>query len=183
MKNRRFFFYQVFLVSSLLLLAVSNGFAASDGSLGDTSTGSLSLSIEIPTKVRITGISDLNVGTFSGSGDLNVNDNVCVYTNAESGEYKITASGNGIGNAFTVKDDAERTIPYEVYWNDANGTTGNVQATSGSVITSQGNADTTSQTCTGSTNANFQVIVRELDLQTKMAGTYTGTLTLLIEPM
>lgn len=162
----------------------SLAYSATDGTLGPTSTGSTTISITIPTLVRITDVQDLNLGTFTGSGDLSADDSVCVYTNLSAATYKITAVGNGISSAFTLKNAADVTIPYLVYWNDQPNTSGEVELDSGVASGTQDGANTSSQTCVGpGNNANFRVRILEASLLAAPPEVYTGTLSLLVEPI
>lgn len=171
------------LFSTLLLTAIPTvAFAASDGTLGATSTGTSTITVTVPNLIRITGMADFSFGTYSGSGDMDQNDNVCVYTNKASGTYRVTASGSGAGGAFSVASGAD-TLAYGVFFNDVSGTTGEQALTSGSALTGQSGANTTSQTCGGSDNANIHVRFLETNLTAAPAGSYTGTLTIVVEPV
>jgi hypothetical protein len=174
--------YLLLLVVVLLGFIASRVESATDGSLGPTSTGSATISITIPTLVSITDVQNLNLGTFTGSGDLSADDSVCVYTNLPAATYKITASGNGDDSAFTIKSVSDVTIPYEVYWNDQP-SPGGTELTSGLASATQSGANTSSQTCDGDgNNANFRVRILEEHLAASPPAVYTGTLSLLVEP-
>ena len=165
----------------LTLLTAVDVWGASDGALGATSTGSANITLTIPTQVRISGLADLALGTWSGSGSKTANDDVCVYTNNPGAGYRVTATGNGTGGAFTVASGAE-TVAYEVRWNDQTGTAGNVQLTSGVQLASQTGANTSSQTCGGLNSANFQVTFTSSALAAAKSGAYTGLLSIVVEP-
>ncbi len=130
--------------------------------------------------VRITGFSNFAFGTWVGSGDLQNSDDLCVYNSATS-NYQITATGDGVGSAFTL-DSSGIPVAYEVYWNDSTGTSGNVQLTTNSTLHGQSGANTSSETCGGSNNANLEIFVPEGSLSTVTAGSFSGTLTILLEP-
>ena len=151
--------------------------AATDGALGATSTGTAGITVSVPGLVRIAGLADLSLGTWSGSGDVNGNDDVCVYTNIASGTYRITVTGNGAGNSFRAASGGN-TLPYHVYWNDQTGTTGQVEVTAGTTLTNQ---NTTSSACASATG-NFQVKILSTDLAVVPSGGYTGTVSFLVEP-
>jgi len=171
------------------LLVASNfcaglAYSATDGTVGATSTGSTTISITIPTLVRITDVQNLNLGTFTGSGDLVADDSVCIYTNLAAATYKVTAVGNGLASAFTLKNAANDIIPYSVFWNDQPNASGGVELSTGVASGTQDGANTNSQTCVGpGNNANFRVRVLEASLLASPPEVYTGTLSLLIEPI
>ncbi len=169
------------MVGIAFLALPLSSFAATDGSLGLTSTGTADLEVEIDELMLISGMADLNFGTWTGSGDLNQNENICVYTNQASGNYTVTATGDGAGSAFTLTDGSN-TLPYNVYFNDVSGMAGEVALTATTANTAQGGAHTTSQTCGGGNNANYHVEIEDTALAAVPSGTYSGTLTIVVEP-
>ena len=157
-------------------------FAASDGSLDTTSTGDTFITLSIANLVRISGVADLNFGTYSGSGDISRDDDVCIWTNHSAGNYKVLAQGDGDSHAFTVKTLGEETIAYSVRWNNSTRTTGNSQLTADQLSDDFSGASTTSSTCGGGSTANFQVLFAQDDLLSVRPGTYTGVLKFIISP-
>ena len=149
-----------------------------------SSSASLDIDLTIATLFRVSGISDLSFGSYSGSGPLSRDDDVCVWTNASGGNYRITARGNGTSFAYIVSKtgDNTKTIPYTVQWNTTSGTTGNSALTANVTSGNLSGANTQSSTCaTGAAaTANFQVTFAQADLLSAPSGTYTGTLTLIV---
>lgn len=171
-----------------LALSTSSIQAATQGTLGNTSSGSVDVNIVIGRTIVIRGLRDFNFGAWNlGDGTLTDNDNVCIGKNDFGGPYAIRASGDGDGfdpAAFTLSNGTDQ-IYYNVYWNDATGTAGNVQLTSGLILYGQ----------TGSffsflfnlfgfcvANANVEVEILNTELQAASGGNYTGTLTLFVIP-
>jgi hypothetical protein len=168
-------------------LALGSGvaLAATQGSIGSTSTGTSSLSATIPALGRITGIADLALGSFDGSTDMNGDDDVCVFSNVGSGTYAVTmTSANESAGAFRVTDGGGNFAAYNAYWNDVTTTTGRVAVTSSVQLTTQTGANTVSPTCaSGPANTgNFSVNVPAANLTGVPAGSYTDTITILITP-
>lgn len=172
-------FLRVSLASACLLISPTSAYCASDGALGAASTGSANISITIPTLLRIRRVQDQNLGIWLGSGDKAAANNVCVYTNAASGSYRVTLSGNGPGGSFAVSGPS--SIPYRVKWNDDKGTSGSVLATAGQALREQRNAETTDPSCP-TNNANYEVTIAASDLAGAKAGVYSGLLAIVIEP-
>ena len=164
-----------------LISAPGLSFGASDGALGSSSTGDADINITIPDLVRITGFADFSA-SFTGSGDIDENDDLCVYRNGP-GNYRITGTGSGTASAFTITDGSN-TIAYTPSFNDQSGTTGGSALTSGTPLTAQTGADTSSQDCSShaSDNANLRVLFNEADLLAAPGGSYSGTITLVVEP-
>lgn len=130
-------------------------------------------------KARISNLSDVAFGTIGNLGaDQTRTQNVCAYS--QSGIYSVTAAGDGLGNSFTLSAGT-RTLPYEVQWagsagqSSGNGLSANVQ--SGNYSSSGNNQ------CSGGLTASLIIVVRAAQLQTATAGTYSGTLTLVLAPM
>lgn len=168
----------------LIALAVSPVLsrAASDGDTGTTSTGSLDVSLAIGNLVRISGIEDLSFGSYDGNGDEARDDDVCIWTNQNSATYRVKARGSGAAHSFLLSDGASQTLAYTVRWNDTTGTDGNESLAADTLSGVMTNANTSSTTCSGGSNANFQVKIAEAALLARRPGTFSGVLTLIISP-
>jgi hypothetical protein len=134
-------------------------------------------------QARITALTDVSFGTISNfTTDLTLTQNVCVYSTATSGRYRVTATGSGTSSAFTLASGTNR-LAYEVQWADAiNQTTGDA-LTAGVALTQQNTSATSSNCAAAPTRtATLITILRTSAIGAAKAGTYTGTLTLLIAP-
>ena len=90
-KNARVF-RKLLMTAGVLTMAAfaSQGAnAATQGTLGATSTGTSLVSLTIAAQYQITGLTDLALGAWSGSGNMTANNDVCVYTNDSTGNYQI----------------------------------------------------------------------------------------------
>lgn len=160
---------------------VSSAFAATDGTLGSTSQGDLDISLSIANLIQISNFSDLALGAYSGTGDLEGNDDLCVYRNNAGGQYTITATASE--GSFKVVAGAEE-IPYAAYFNDVTGTTGEIPLAYSTATATQSGANTVSADCSsGGLRANVHVKVLEADLQAAEPGSYSGTLILTANPV
>lgn len=180
-------FYTLALSAALLTAPMAH--AATQGVLGATSTGSSTISITKSVQAQISDISDMTLANWSvGDGAVVLTSNVCIYSS--TGSYRVTATGSGLGNLFTLSSGLN-VLPYSVTWNAAGAgaltNTGtamltNVQSTTFS------NASTASATCNGGGAANdtARVIVGVTSATMLAAASsatpYTGTLTLLVTP-
>ncbi len=159
-------------------LASSAAMGVTQGLLGPTSTGDLIITLDIDDLVRINNLNDINLGTFGGgAGNLTGSDAFCVYRNG-AGNYNINMTGSGTASAFTLASGGN-TVPYSVDF--VNGATTTAMAT-GTALTGQTGANTTSETCGGADNVSINVAVANADLVAAPAGTYTGTLTMVVAP-
>ena len=131
--------------------------------------------------VRIRQLNDFAFGTIAAAPvDRVLTDNLCVYSNAASGRYTITARGSGTGNAFTLASGAN-TLPYEVQWAFAAGATAGASLSPNVALagaTANGNDVSCNQAA--SLSATLEVILRATTQQSAPAGTYSGTLTLIV---
>ena len=179
MKNK---FCQSAMAIALGLFATGSVYAATQGSLGATSTGTLNITATVNNLVQITNLNDIDLGTFTGTGNLTGNDTLCIYRNG-SGTYQITATGSGTGSAFTVTDGSN-TLPYTVdYTSDLLGTPTTTTMSTGSALTGQAGVDSASTTCAGGgDNAQVDITISNADLTSAPAGAYSGTLTLVVAP-
>ena len=164
----------------LALVAVAGAsFAASDGQLDGTSTGTVDIDLEIPELVQISNLDDIDLGAFDG-GAVSGTDDVCVWSTTRS--YSLTATGGDGGFVLTGAATAT-SLPYAVQWASAGGATSGATLTAGASLPGL-DTSATSPTCQGGAALNASVIVSvsDGDMAAAVADTYTGTLTLLVEP-
>jgi hypothetical protein len=171
------------VVAVAIVATATTASAATQGSLGSTSTGSVSISASIPSRVRISGLSDVAFSNVDPSLDAANAQNVCVWSNTSTKGYRITASGSGAANAFTLAN-AALVVPYTVEWSGTSGQSGGTALTAGSALTGLTSTATNSNCASGpSTSASLIVKIAAADLQGMNSATnYTGTLTLLVAP-
>ncbi len=169
-----------FAMGCLFMLLSETSLGATQGTLGATSTGTVGVQITIPSMVRVSGLSDITLAPSSVATDSMGSTTACVYSNSSTvGGYSVTAtSANGSGGTFAASGGSS-SLKYSATWNDG---TGDANLTSGTQLTGQTGAHTTSTTCSGGSNATFKVNFTATDMQAVSVGTYTDTVTLLVEP-
>lgn len=146
---------------------------ASGGGGPDKTT--YTITVTIPDSIAVTNIDDIQLGTWSGVGNLSGSDSLCVYR-AGAATYGVMLTGSGAGGAFVVAQGAS-TIPLQVTWNDGGGA---VAATPGTRV-AKTNAFATSSTCNGgaANNATLGVTAMAADLGASTAsGDFLGTITI-----
>lgn len=176
----------VAMVSVLINSTASH--SATQGALGPTSTGSITIQVTKPAYARISNLVDLTVPSWStGGGDITLTSDVCVYSTRPGGGYTIRASGSGAGGAFSLAN-GNNILPYNILWNsggvNALANTGTALAAN---VTSEKlqKAATDSASCQGKVpgpTARLVVRMMNTDLDAIVDGTYSGTLTLLVTP-
>ena len=125
--------------------------------------------------VQITGIANLDFGTWSGTNNMEQTDQVCIY-NSASANYRITATSSA--GSFQMTSSGN-TLPYEVRFQGSSGSFTQLAYNTPGAFTS---ANTVAANCGGSTNASFRVTVTESALGAAREGSYSGLLYLLLEP-
>lgn len=133
---------------------------------------------------RITGLSDIDFGTVANAADQVSSQSVvvCSYkNNPQRRPYSVTASGTGSGGAFTLSSGAA-LMPYDVQWSDSAGQTGGTLLQPGAPAGGFGNGATGFACPAQGANATLTVTIRSADIAAAPAGTYVGTLQLLIAP-
>ena len=169
----------------LAIFASGAAQAATQGTLGATSTGTVTISATIPSRVQISGLSDFVFGTLDPTTDTSLSKNVCVWSNTGTKGYNITATGNGgvSGTAFTLTNGS-KTLDYGVEWA---GSTGQASGTALATGTAANGFTSTAAapTCGSGPTPTASLIVRFTSAQMLAAvGTtaFTGTLTLVVAP-
>lgn len=156
---------------------------STQGTLGSTSTGSVTINASVPSRVRISGLTDVTLANVDPAIDAADAQNVCVWSNTSTKGYNLTATGSGTANAFTLAS-ATATVPYSVEWSGTTGQTSGAALTAGSALTGL-TSTATNATCSSGPTASASLIVKiaSPDLQSMQAATsYTGTLTLVVAP-
>lgn len=126
--------------------------------------------------VRISNMNDFAFGTWSGTGQLQSSDAVCIHDTQGNMNYGIRPRGSGTSFAFTVTNGTV-TIPYSV---EFQGSVGGMTTLTTNVKTVFNNANRTSSTCGGGTNATLRVTFTQANLEAAEAGSYTGVLTIIL---
>ena len=165
------------------LLMPTTAFAATQGTLGATSTGSISIGASIPNRVQLTKLSDVAFTNQDPSVAASDAQNVCVWSNTSTKGYNVTATGSGAANAFTLANGA-LTVPYSVEWAGSMGQTSGTPLSTGAALSGLTSTATNMNCASGpATSASLIVKISSANLQGMQAATtYTGTLTLVVAP-
>jgi hypothetical protein len=134
-------------------------------------------------KVRITSLNDVAFGTLANLGvDAVRSQSVCLYADTSTNGYTITATGTGPAGTFKLTSGLF-AMPYEVEWSSSAGQSTGVQLTPNVPLTGQA-SPATHQTCNNgpATTASLILMLRSSALSSAQAGTYNGTLTLIVGP-
>lgn len=169
------------LTGGIAAALASGAFAATDGAAGFSSTGTIDISIAVDDEVRISNLGDILLGTFAGVDSSGVSP-ACIYRNGAADNYQITASGDGVANAFTLTNvGATATVAYAVTFSDDLAGTPEGMA-SGIALLAQSGADDDVDCLNTGNNAQIGVTVAAADAAALPAGNFNGTLTLVVAP-
>ena len=132
---------------------------------------------------RITGLQDLNAGTWSGAaGDVDVIDGtICVYKTPPNRNYRVTATGTGAGGSFVATSGAN-TLTYQVAWKGSSGAGGAFTNLTAGTSQRFNNAASNTLGCGGSYNAAMRIRFLNTALSVAQPGTYSDTVTIVISP-
>jgi spore coat protein U-like protein len=120
------------------LLTAAPAAASTNGTLGATSQGSIQISVSVQNRAQITGLSDVTFGSVDPANEATSAQSVCVWSNTRTHAYSITASGSGVGNAFSLSNpEGTATATYAVAWADQAGATGGTALTPGTPLAGQ----------------------------------------------
>lgn len=133
--------------------------------------------------VRITQLSDVAFGSIANLGvDAVRTQNLCVFAHTATSGYRVTASGSAPSGAFALSSGTS-LLDYEVQWNQSPGQSSGSTISPNVALTGL-ISQATQQTCNNgpATSASLILVLRSAALSNARAGSYSGTLTLLIGP-
>ncbi|MCP4702156.1 MAG: hypothetical protein GY862_35640 [Gammaproteobacteria bacterium] len=177
------------LAAATLILAGSTAYAASDGALGLTSTGTSDLNLTKGDGVQISQINDITWGPYASTyvavANEDQTDDVCIYSSAAGGLYDVTLSGvNWFSNQYRLHDGAGAYINYQIRWDQ---TGANTAISTQTLEDNSGGGyvgDNVNPNCGGLAATNVRILYRITlgNLNAAAVGVYTDTLTMLISP-
>ena len=169
------------LIVACIFVAAGSVMAATQGTLGATSTGTVNISVGVGDQIQITALADIT-GPYIPGSDFIGSSPACVYRNGGgAGDFDLTiTSANGAGTDFQLSDGIGFVI-YDVTFNDSvsgpinmdNAVLNNINFT---------NADTASPTCSGAPQSTLAINVPDANLTGAATGTWNDTLTILVAP-
>jgi hypothetical protein len=176
-------------VISLVLANSVRCYAANDGSVGETSSGDISISLEIPSLILVDHLNDIDLtgaSKYTGTtGGMSANEAFRVTGNGfTSGEYTaaITSSTGG----FTLSDGNGHSIAFAFKYDDdndaSNGTTYLYGAANGGIANNSIGTNDDLDSPSGSDNAALYVSFTDAVLRAVPPGTYSATLTIVVTP-
>lgn len=153
--------------------------AASQGSLGTASTGTVSITASIVPRANMSGMTDIALADRDPMKAASRTRDICIWSNTRSQIFTVTASGSGPRGRFLLSSGAQ-AVPYAIRWKAREAETSLSNGVTSMTLISAG----TQQTCnSGPKSASLTVVIEPADLQTMEPGeAYVGTLTLIVAP-
>jgi hypothetical protein len=169
-------------VAAALLLAANAAEAAEQGSMGATSSGSITITVSIGTQASVSGVKDIAFASTAPVAGARASEDICLWSNSAAGAYTITASGSGSGGAFQLTND-ERGLGYSVAWVPLSGQVSGDPLASGPAGTNLQAAATRSDCASGTGSVSLVVAMDPAQLATtEPSAPYTGSLMLMVAP-
>ncbi len=161
-------FKKTALTIAILAVSLTSANAASiQGKLGQSSTGTAYISISKSPQAEVTSLTDKLV---SNNTLTNLTGNVCIFSN--TGNFSVTAIGDGPDNKFQLKGDSG-ILNYEVSWKNHNSASKQLQANQASTFAAA--------SCNGASDAaKLHINLSQADIGSDKS--YAGTLTLMVSP-
>jgi hypothetical protein len=150
----------------------------------EAATQTSTITITIPALVQISGLSDIALLPINIASSVQGNTTACVYSNniTPLGSYFVTAtSTNASAGSFRVKQGSS-FITYNAFWNNTSSPIQSTALSSGAKTALQTGASSTSLSCGGTPNANFNLSFSASQIAGAPPGVYTDTVTILISP-
>ena len=158
----------------LMLATAAN--AASNGSLGATSRGSVTITASIAARASVTGAADVRFGSPSAAATAKPQA-LCVASNSRLRRFGVEALGSGPGGAFELRNGSN-VMRYSVNWS------GREPGISSRSTLLAGTSRDAAQPCGGAHGlGTFEIELHRDDLRSSRSPlAYTGALTLLLTP-
>jgi hypothetical protein len=170
-------------VACFTLIAALPAVASTQGSLGATSTGTVTITASVANRAQITGLTDVAFTNVDPASAATLSQSNCVWSNTANKGYSITATGSGTSGAFTLANGG-LTVPYSVQWNASGGQTSGTALSAGTALAGMISTAANPTCSTGAaTTSSLIVSIAASNLQGMTSATsYTGSLTLLVTP-
>jgi len=167
------------------VMAAASAQAATQGTAGPTSTGTIAVTMDILEEVKISNLVDIALGQYvPGGGNLTGSTPVCVYYNNAT-QYDIApTSANSAGPGYQLNLGADNVAYGAEYQNDRLGAGAFTAFDDGSTYTVN-TATTTDDDCVTATGDTSTIRVTVTDTGSPLGvanGSYSDTITLVVTP-
>ncbi len=175
------------LLTTAFFICLANGvaqqaMAASQGSLGGSSSGTTTVSLVKGFGLKISDIDDVDFGPTT-TQPADAYEDVCVYSS--NGTYRITAtSANGSAAKFRMLGQtAFNYLEYDIEWTADTSATSGANLNNATQSADMAGANSVLEDCNGIPTARIIFDVNNGSFNNAATDTYSDTLTLTIEPI
>lgn len=182
MSQRRIASASLWLIASSTLLYASQAQAARQGSLGSTSSGTISISVSVAAQARVSGARDMEFADDDSEGVQIRSRDLCMSSYSLARSFRVAAIGSGPEGALELSSGSD-TLAYSARWLlPGNPNPRSLPATDGP----GGNIDASPSPLECRSGTGLARLTVALDdprpSSDETRAPYTGTLTLLLSP-
>ena len=172
--------------AAVAVTAAGAAHAATQGALGATSTGTITVTMDILEQVKVSNLADIALGQYvPGGGDLTGSSDVCVHYNNATNYDLTLSSANSAGPGFQLAN-AGNFVTYAVDYTTKTTAGGGATAAHIEAATVQyDDADPNADDCVILTGPTSTLDVTVTDTGTTLGvpnGTYSDVITLVVAP-
>ena len=113
--KRRIASASVWLIAPVALLHSGQAQAARQGSLGSTSSGTISISVSVAAQARVSGARDMGFAEDHSEGVQIRSRDICMSSSSLARSFRVAAIGSGPSGALELSN-GPHTRPYSVRW-------------------------------------------------------------------
>jgi spore coat protein U-like protein len=141
-----------------------------------------SASITIADIVQVSNLANINLGAYSGIGNVVQAEEFCVYRNSAAARYNVSFSSvnqDPMGNFYLKNAGLSEAIPYTLQFIDS------IAGVGGALVglaPLSGVGDNSSYNCLGGDNAKLTITLTAADLQSSKSDNYNDTIVILVAP-
>jgi spore coat protein U-like protein len=163
------------LSSSAMALPI----VTTQGTVGSTSTGYVAVEGVIPSLVKISGLTDIDLGTFDGTSNMTDSaSGICVYSNTSGSTYQVAVKGVDSAGAYAgslaLDDGSGNSLAYTLTF------AGQTLADGATSTSITGDSD---PACGNSVTSVLDIAVAAATASGVPAATYNGAVELLVSPI
>ena len=105
----------VSLIAPGALLPTGPAQAARQGSLGSTSSGTISISVSVPPQARVSGVRDMEFADVESEVLQTRSRDICMSSNSLARSFRVSVVGSGSEGSLEVSN-GPHTLAYSVHW-------------------------------------------------------------------
>jgi hypothetical protein len=105
----------LWLIAPAAILLAGQAQAARQGSLGSTSSGSISISVSVPAQARVSELQDMEFTEADSEVPQTRSRDICMSSNSLARAFTVSALGSGSEGSLELSNGSH-TLAYSVHW-------------------------------------------------------------------